>query len=275
MDVILALYLISVTSSSASLSGNLAIPDRNEPREGKASVTEAMQLLKTPIAWTGILSALFALVLAAAVIRKRGQAAANAEGEFHSLLESAPDALVITMICRLAPEKGIDVALESISQALTELPPEQWTRVLFVLAGEGSLREQIEADIKARGLHNNCRIWGEASPEERQRAGRPFCSRSLRDGQEARKEGDQVGRPRQLRDEGRHHHVLGGQQHVRHRSAGAWLHDDHLSLLVLDGVETGDLFVHVGPIGIGTIAVLRDFPESPVGAVGINLDVPC
>jgi glycosyltransferase involved in cell wall biosynthesis len=78
----------------------------------------------------------------------------------------APDALVITMICRLAPEKGIDVALDSISQALTELPPEQKTRVLFVLAGGGPLREQIEADIKARRLHNNCRILGEVSPEE-------------------------------------------------------------------------------------------------------------
>jgi glycosyltransferase involved in cell wall biosynthesis len=78
----------------------------------------------------------------------------------------APDALVITMICRLAPEKGIDLALDSISQALTELPPEQKTRLLFVLAGGGPLREQIEADIKARRLHNNCRILGEVSPEE-------------------------------------------------------------------------------------------------------------
>ena len=40
-----------------------------------------------------------------------------------------------------------------------------------------------------------------------------FISRGLRDGQEARQEGDQVGGAGQHRDQGRHHHGLGWEQH--------------------------------------------------------------
>lgn len=76
------------------------------------------------------------------------------------------DALVITMICRFGPEKGVDIALASISQVLTGVSPEQRARVRFVLAGNGPLKEQIEAEINARGLYGVCKMWGEASPED-------------------------------------------------------------------------------------------------------------
>ena len=74
-----------------------------------------------------------------------------------------PDALVITMICRLAPEKGVDIALESISQALSLLSPERAARVRVIIAGDGPLRKQVEEDIFKRGLSQVCLLWGEAS----------------------------------------------------------------------------------------------------------------
>lgn len=76
------------------------------------------------------------------------------------------DALVITMICRLAPEKGVDVALESISLVLARITPEQRARTRFVLAGDGPLRQQIEEEINARRLRQVCKLWGEASSED-------------------------------------------------------------------------------------------------------------
>ena len=76
------------------------------------------------------------------------------------------DAQVIAMICRFAPEKGIDIALESINQALVALEPERRRRLLFVLAGKGPLQEHIERQIDALGLRDACKLWGEATPED-------------------------------------------------------------------------------------------------------------
>jgi glycosyltransferase involved in cell wall biosynthesis len=77
----------------------------------------------------------------------------------------APDAIVITMICRLAPEKGIDVALESISHALSALDPELSTRVSIIIAGGGPLRKQVEQAIHAHGLDKKCSLWGDIAAE--------------------------------------------------------------------------------------------------------------
>ena len=76
------------------------------------------------------------------------------------------DAHLISMICRFAPEKGIDIALKSIRLALAALQPEQRKHLLFVLAGNGPLKEQIEEEIDALDLRDVCRLWGEASPED-------------------------------------------------------------------------------------------------------------
>ena len=78
-------------------------------------------------------------------------------------------------------------------------------------------------------LHSGYKAFmAKARPEERRRAGRPFRSRGVRDREEARQESDQVGRPGELRDQGRDHHVLGRQQHRCDRGARPRLHDDHL-----------------------------------------------
>lgn len=78
----------------------------------------------------------------------------------------AAGAIVITMICRLAPEKGLDLALAAISRALSTLSPalRECTRVLIV--GDGPLRKQVEDDIRTRELSQTCTFWGEASAED-------------------------------------------------------------------------------------------------------------
>jgi glycosyltransferase involved in cell wall biosynthesis len=75
----------------------------------------------------------------------------------------SPDAIVIGMICRLAPEKGLEIALEGISRALFELSDALHQRVRVIIAGDGPLRKHIEGDIRRRGLSQNCTLWGEIS----------------------------------------------------------------------------------------------------------------
>jgi glycosyltransferase involved in cell wall biosynthesis len=77
-----------------------------------------------------------------------------------------PNATVITMICRLAPEKGIDIALEALSQALATLPATQRSLMRVIIAGDGPLRSRVETDIYERGLNDTCVLWGETSSEE-------------------------------------------------------------------------------------------------------------
>jgi len=76
------------------------------------------------------------------------------------------DAIVITLINRLAPEKGLDVALEGIALALAALPPAVQTRVKVLIAGDGPLRSQLEANIRGRGLDSTCILWGSARPSD-------------------------------------------------------------------------------------------------------------
>jgi glycosyltransferase involved in cell wall biosynthesis len=78
----------------------------------------------------------------------------------------ASDAILIVMVCRLAPEKGIDIALESISQALAELSSDLRERVRIVIAGDGSLRQQIADAIHLRDLSRAFLLWGETSAQD-------------------------------------------------------------------------------------------------------------
>lgn len=78
----------------------------------------------------------------------------------------AADAIVITMINRLAVEKGIHIALQGISQALSRLAAELRTQVQVVIAGDGPLRAQVEAWIHDEGLSACCVCWGEATPAD-------------------------------------------------------------------------------------------------------------
>ncbi len=77
-----------------------------------------------------------------------------------------PNATVITMACRLAPEKGIDIALEALSLALATIPPTQRALIRVIIAGDGPLRQQIAASISERGLSDICALWGEISNED-------------------------------------------------------------------------------------------------------------
>lgn len=78
----------------------------------------------------------------------------------------AADDIVITLINRLAPEKGLSFALEGIAGALAELAPEIRSRVRVLIAGSGSLRSQVEADIQRYGMEEMCALWGEARPAD-------------------------------------------------------------------------------------------------------------
>jgi glycosyltransferase involved in cell wall biosynthesis len=76
----------------------------------------------------------------------------------------AADAIVITMACRLTPEKGISIALAAISRALSLLPPALGERVRVIIAGEGPLRHSIEEAMGGLGLRQTCVLWGGIAP---------------------------------------------------------------------------------------------------------------
>ncbi len=78
----------------------------------------------------------------------------------------AKEDIVIALINRLAPEKGLDVAVEGIALALSRLPAEVQRRVKVLIAGEGPLRSQVEADIRRYRLDSTCMLVDEAKPEE-------------------------------------------------------------------------------------------------------------
>src|SRR5215472_7345709 len=60
----------------------------------------------------------------------------------------AADSIVVAIICRLAPEKGLRVAMEGISHALSLCSPEVRARIHVIIAGDGPEREQLEEDIQ-------------------------------------------------------------------------------------------------------------------------------
>lgn len=76
------------------------------------------------------------------------------------------DAIVISLVSRLTPEKGIGIALEGISQALSVLPRVVCERVRIIIAGEGPLHKHIEEEICRSGLSQNYSLWGEVSSSD-------------------------------------------------------------------------------------------------------------
>lgn len=73
------------------------------------------------------------------------------------------DAIVVAIICRLAPEKGLKAALEGMSKALSTVSPDLRARVRVIIAGDGPLRKQVEGDIRKCGLEQTCLLWGDIS----------------------------------------------------------------------------------------------------------------
>jgi glycosyltransferase involved in cell wall biosynthesis len=76
------------------------------------------------------------------------------------------DAIVVTLINRLAPEKGLHFASEGIARALAVLPINIRARVKVLIAGEGPLRAEVQADIERHELTFTCKLWGEAGPQD-------------------------------------------------------------------------------------------------------------
>lgn len=78
----------------------------------------------------------------------------------------APETILVTLINRLAPEKGLFEALEGIDVALSKLDVEIRQRVRVLIAGDGPLRTTLEEEIQRRGLATTCLLYGEATPAE-------------------------------------------------------------------------------------------------------------
>ncbi len=76
------------------------------------------------------------------------------------------DAIVVSIVCRLAPEKGLGIAIAALGQVLATLPPEVRQRVQVIIAGDGPSRQQVEQDVQRQNLQQTCVFWGETSHAE-------------------------------------------------------------------------------------------------------------
>jgi len=76
------------------------------------------------------------------------------------------DGIVVAIICRLAPEKGLEVALESIRLTVAQLSSTYRERLRVVIAGDGPLRQQMESDVERLGLSQTCTFYGNLSKDE-------------------------------------------------------------------------------------------------------------
>ncbi len=85
---------------------------------------------------------------------------AASRAELRASKKIAVDAIVIAIICRLAPEKGLDIALESVALALSQSHHLK-ERVTVVIAGDGPLRRQLEDHVKRLQLGQTCIFWGD------------------------------------------------------------------------------------------------------------------
>lgn len=78
----------------------------------------------------------------------------------------SPETVLITLINRLAPEKGLFQAVEGIETALATLNAEMRQRVKILIAGNGPLRTALEDEIRRRGLESTCSLYGNANSDE-------------------------------------------------------------------------------------------------------------
>lgn len=99
-------------------------------------------------------------------IDRYGRLEAVAKAQLLAKYGFPADAVVIAMICRLSPAKGIDIALDALSQSLSSISPMSRAQVRVVIVGDGPLREHVEEVIRFRGLDQTLMLWGEGTPDE-------------------------------------------------------------------------------------------------------------
>lgn len=81
-------------------------------------------------------------------------------------LDLSPDRLVASTLARLHPQKGIDVLIKAVQhlRETTTLPLDALP--CFAVMGDGELRESLEQQIEAAGLHDVIRLMGQGTREE-------------------------------------------------------------------------------------------------------------
>ena len=72
------------------------------------------------------------------------------------------DAFVVVSVRRLVPRMGLDVLLDAWARALAELPQ----GVQLLIAGDGSERAALEAQVERLGLEDSVRLLGRISDED-------------------------------------------------------------------------------------------------------------
>ncbi|HZO71094.1 MAG TPA: glycosyltransferase [Ktedonobacteraceae bacterium] len=75
------------------------------------------------------------------------------------------DAIVIAIVCRLAAEKGLEIALEALYRSLTSYAS-TGQEIRVVIVGDGPLRRQVEQYIHQYGLDEMCQMQGELPGRE-------------------------------------------------------------------------------------------------------------
>lgn len=89
-----------------------------------------------------------------------------AKASLRQKYDIAADAMVIAIVCRLAPEKGLEIALDALDFAIAALPSQLASSLKVIVAGDGILRHRLEAEVRMRGLDQIFIFYGEASKEE-------------------------------------------------------------------------------------------------------------
>ena len=71
------------------------------------------------------------------------------------------DAVLLNMVNRLSPEKGMDIAIDALEAVVPDFP-----HVHVLIAGDGGLEGQIRAQIQRAGLQERVRLLGRLSRPE-------------------------------------------------------------------------------------------------------------
>lgn len=76
------------------------------------------------------------------------------------------DAIIITMMSRLHPMKGVDTGIRAVALAHEMLASEARKQLYLLIAGDGGLREQVAEQLAASAIAQQSRLWGEATADE-------------------------------------------------------------------------------------------------------------